>query len=658
MPPFGLYQIPRSHVYGNASRVPSPQFNSMDFADDDEELAPAAVEETVDVEVDRAASKEERRARKKARKLAKQVKESAPAAVEDADTVENDTVAETIELKERNKTQPAHAAVKEAVAEEVKTVAEKKEPKEKKTKKRKRVVDTAVEIPAHQPVADDDESFGFGPAWMEKFQKIAANIKLVFDAPEDATTSVDDQSKKKKARKSQLDKPSPSITISKPKLDSPETATTPGDDQPKKKARKSQPDKPSPYATAPKMTPVPLPSNTPRTASKGLPKTTARSLGSPQRKGTRDGRSPSEVLVTATPPSQMPKSNGMSSPISSSLSPRKSNGKSTSPAPGRSSQPKDIPPKVSHEEADFAAFKKAFHASRDCVNFFDELAYLEQHKARRAENEAAGPLPCLKSITGCNPKGEQMLGLAKDTPSDLLRVLVHSEEDQATFDAAVQAGLEAEKFLHATILTSTPVPLRNMPGQYTLYCPKYSATHIDKYGNGQRTINISRPAGARTNSYTARLSIPPRSIPYTTLLFTAPPHASFRTTELTTVAEGFTMTIAFLGNGYILLRLDLGLFLRGKETEMKGGQNVCMEFVGVKEKDDQGDMALQWPVAVPIVEKVIDDEVPLSQMSATAMDTPTPSVEPVVVKKKRGRPSNAELARRAAVEKAAQEGTA
>jgi hypothetical protein len=322
-------------------------------------------------------------------------------------------------------------------------------------------------------------------------------------------------------------------------------------------------------------------------------------------------------------------------------------------AGARSSQPKESPKKVSHEEADFATFKKAFRASQDCVNFFDELAYLEQHKERRAENEAAGPLPCLKSITGCNAKGEQMLSLAKDIPSDLLKVFGHSEEDQAAFDAAVQAGLEAEMFLHATILANVPVPLRNLPGQYALYCPKYSATHIDKYGNGQRTINIWLPAGSRTNSYTARLNIPPRSIPYTTLLFTAPPHASFRTTELMTAAEGFTMTIAFLGNGYILLRMDLGLLLKGKETEMKGGQNVCMEFVGVKEKDPKGDMALQWPVTGPIVEEVIDDEVPLPQISATAMETP--SVETVVVKKKRGRPSNAELARRTAVDKAAKE---
>jgi hypothetical protein len=744
MPSFGLYQMPRSHLYGNASRGPSPQFNSLDLLENDEEPAPAAVEETADAEMDRAANKEERKARKMARKLAKQDKEPAPAAVEQAVSVGDDTAAEKKEPKEKQKTNPAPAAVKETVAVEEDTVAEKKEPKEKKkNKKRKREVDIAVEIPAHLPVADDDESFGFGPDWMDNFQEIAANIKPNFDSPEKVATPVEDQPKKKKARKTQLDKPSPSVTTPKPSVDSPEKATTPVDDklkkkarksqldksspsvtmpksnfdspgkattpvddQPKKKAKKSQLDKPSPYYTAPKITPVPLPSNTPRTASKELSKPTSRSLASLQQKRIRDGRSLSEAIVTDTAPSQMSQANDMSSPLPFSLSSGKSYGRSKTPdsarltssdllqntqpfnaepksrsraraaslapstpvsatsntssmnikdafAGARSNQPKESPKKVSHEEADFPTFKKAFRASQDCVNFFDELAYLEQHKERRAENEAAGPLPCLKSITGCNAKGEQMLSLAKDIPSDLLKVFGHSEEDQAAFDAAVQAGLEAEKFLHATILANVPVPLRNLPGQYALYCPKYSATHIDKYGNGQRTINIWLPAGSRTNSYTARLNIPPRSIPYTTLLFTAPPHASFRNTELITAAEGFTMTIAFLGNGYILLRMDLGLLLKGKETEMKGGQNVCMEFVGVKEKDPKGDMALQWPVTVPIVEEVIDDEVPLPQISATAMETP--SVDTVVVKKKRGRPSNAELARRTAVDKAAKE---
>lgn len=39
----------------------------------------------------------------------------------------------------------------------------------------------------------------------------------------------------------------------------------------------------------------------------------------------------------------------------------------------------------------------------------------------------------------------------------------------------------------------------------------------------------------------------------------------------------------FLGNGYLLLRLDLGLLLSGKPALMRGGRRVLMEFVGVHE---------------------------------------------------------------------------
>jgi hypothetical protein len=57
-----------------------------------------------------------------------------------------------------------------------------------------------------------------------------------------------------------------------------------------------------------------------------------------------------------------------------------------------------------HEDADKRVFEKSFHAVQQTVNFTKEFEHLHAHLHWRTENEAAGPLPCLKKATGCSPK--------------------------------------------------------------------------------------------------------------------------------------------------------------------------------------------------------------------------------------------------------------
>jgi hypothetical protein len=236
--------------------------------------------------------------------------------------------------------------------------------------------------------------------------------------------------------------------------------------------------------------------------------------------------------------------------------------------------------------ADAQMFNSAFQAFATSVNMIDEQVYLNQHLDWRTANDAAGPLPCLKSATGCNSKAEQHIRVLKENTTNLLQMTTNSDKNQLAFEVSVAATIEAEKFLQNAVATGIPVPTGNLEGKYTLYCPKYAETHADKYGFGLRELYISKPAGFNGNTYTARLVIPPRPVAYRILSFDPPPNASFRTTKLTASAEGYTMDLVVLGNGYILLRVDVGLFLTGKRTVMGGdsGQEICMEFFGMKEE--------------------------------------------------------------------------
>ena len=239
-----------------------------------------------------------------------------------------------------------------------------------------------------------------------------------------------------------------------------------------------------------------------------------------------------------------------------------------------------------HEEASRKEFTEKYRVVQKAVNFSDELKHLEKSLSWRIDNGALGPLPCLGiKASGCNMKREQVLRLSKEDPSNLLKVLVTTEAGQTALEDAGLRSTEAESFLMMAIAAFVPIPIGRLEGVWKLYCPQYSDVHIDKYGYGQRTLTIFPIAGFKDqHSYTARLSIPPRSMLYSILSFSVPPHASFRTTAIKTSVEGYEMDIIFLGNGYLQLRVDLGLLLSGKPTETREGKRIVMEFVGVHER--------------------------------------------------------------------------
>ena len=237
-----------------------------------------------------------------------------------------------------------------------------------------------------------------------------------------------------------------------------------------------------------------------------------------------------------------------------------------------------------HEEAHAALFEEKYRKIRKTVNFSDEAEYLDKHLQWQAENNAKGPLPCLGMATGCNSKREQVLRLSKEDTSNLLKVLVTTDSEHHALDEANSCCTAAEYFLMMAIAARVPVPVGRVEGVWMLYCPNYSQIHVDKYGFGQRTLSIfSLPSLENPQAYTARLSIPPRSMLYSVISFTVPPHASFRTTTIKTSAEGYKMQLVFFGNGYLQLRVDLNLLLRGKSTETAEGKPMYMAFIGVHE---------------------------------------------------------------------------
>jgi hypothetical protein len=253
-----------------------------------------------------------------------------------------------------------------------------------------------------------------------------------------------------------------------------------------------------------------------------------------------------------------------------------------------------------HPEADIGAFVAAYTVSQYCVNFSDEQEYLMQHRSWRESKNSLGTLPCLgQKASGCNPKRETLLRLGRedaalDTDTSEVRVLVGSAAQKAILSDAATRGAAAEWFLARSIAARVPVPLGNLEGNWKLFCSAYAEAHVDKYGYGQRSLSLfsvagSIPAANSHAKYTARLSIPPRSMMYSLDDFPVPPHASFRSTTVQTTEEKYKMEIVFLGNGYLLLRVDLSLLLSGKEMRRKG-RAVVMEFVGVYEK------AVVWEV--------------------------------------------------------------
>jgi hypothetical protein len=246
-----------------------------------------------------------------------------------------------------------------------------------------------------------------------------------------------------------------------------------------------------------------------------------------------------------------------------------------------------------HEEAKLHDFNDKFNAVVQSMDFNVEQEYLNQHLDWYLEHGTEYEFPCLGRASGCTPKKEETLRQSKSkeggNTTSIKKAIAASGGDSSTLTEVAQRAAKADNLLKLAIRARVPVPVGVIEGTWTLYCPEYSANHYDRYGYGSRTLTITSIAGFKyKNAYTARLSIPPRSMGYSILAFSVPPHASFRQTVLKTAQEGYTMDAIFLGNGYLQLRVDLNLLLTGKSTEAVGGRKVYMEFVGIHEK------AVEW----------------------------------------------------------------
>ncbi|KAF2876659.1 hypothetical protein BDV95DRAFT_590734 [Massariosphaeria phaeospora] len=242
-----------------------------------------------------------------------------------------------------------------------------------------------------------------------------------------------------------------------------------------------------------------------------------------------------------------------------------------------------------HEEAPMQIFDEKFSDMVKTVNFTEESDYLNSYLDWSSlENDPIDKVPCLGQVTGCTSKKEEIFRLSREEGINIMKLFENGTASEQLIAHANTNGRNAEGFLITAIRARVPVPIGPVEGEWTLYCPKYSVRHVDKY-SGLRAMKISSISGFNDkNMFTARLSLPPRPGVYSTLTFSTPPHASFRTTTLTTAAERNTMEVIFFGNGFLHLRMDLKLFLTGRPIEMVDGKSRLMEFIGVHEK------ALRW----------------------------------------------------------------
>lgn len=285
-------------------------------------------------------------------------------------------------------------------------------------------------------------------------------------------------------------------------------------------------------------------------------------------------------------------------------------------------------PRETHAEASAAAFTAAFLAAQRTVNFSDEAEYLAADTTWRQSNiQRETPLPCLgQKASGCNPKRERVLRLSKASgdeeardSSSALKALagkdtaaVAAAADTAVLADASHRSTTARQFLAHAIAARIPVPIGVLEGVWKLFCPAYAESHIDKYGYGQRSLSLfSVPASsslcaAGERLFTARLSIPPRSMLFSLNAFAVPPHAGFRATKVRTSAEGYGLQVVWLGNGYLVLRVDLGLLLSGKEMGKGGkgkGKGNRVEGAGVMEFWGVHERATVWEVEEDELEK-------------------------------------------------------
>jgi hypothetical protein len=782
MPPNGLYPIGRFHQYGGAPlSKPRPVYNTKDFEDDKETLPAAAIIEGAALAVDGLrekfgegyTAKEKKKSKKRSlgvateqpddkvekKKQKKAKKNSLPTAIEVQNANEHVSSATPVAAgKQASISSPKGKKSKGKEAGEGATATRptgKKREREVEQKPAPPVADSTL-LPAGQA---KDISIAL-PEWLQQLQSALGKTTTTINTLQQSNllTQVPTKSTKKKAKVVSKSSESGGTVAAPLQTDDNAVLVTnelaPAEAVPKKASKKAKPDDsskaktlvvpssaapsiPARYAFPVKQSPVPLPEinglpSTPQKTPLPLPQTPTH-----QRRMVKSADT-SEILVTETPPSHMPRvtpkswkapipfnldgglSSGreqstnvpkitFSSPTTiSSVQPRSSapmtpfvnsqeDGILGSQASLTSSnleqysqplndEPKDRPRKRTssdtsslssytiqealsrvrsksiaaspdqhkkkhhpeiHEEADAKTFKSAYRVSQKCINFTQEEEYLETHLAARAIYDASGPLPCLRSGTGCTAAGEQKVLLAKEDTRKFLKAILSTEAEQAAFDLAVRSTLEAEKFLRMTIAAHTPVSIGKIEGVYTMYCPKYSATHVDK-NSSKRTISIVRPRGFKSDTYTAVLTVPPRAGFQSTLAFTAPPHASFRMTMLTISNDQGELDIAFLGNGYLLVKMDLGRLIRGKKTKTEKGEDSYMEFFCVKEEEAKGKHGpLKWEFGPKRVE--VKGALAQKHNGTVMRDDPSASALDPSPKKKVGRPTNAELARRAKV---------
>lgn len=241
------------------------------------------------------------------------------------------------------------------------------------------------------------------------------------------------------------------------------------------------------------------------------------------------------------------------------------------------------------QEADIGEFVAAYTDAQYCVDFANEREFLIEHRIYRDAADSLGSLPCLgQHGSGCNPQREAILrlGLEDAQVNDDAKLGLVSVSDQHVLYDAADRNAAAEAFLAHAIVARVPVPLGRLEGQWKLFCPLYAADHMDKYGSGERVLSLQSvpsPLSAVDHRaiYKGQLNLPPRPMLYSVENFPVPPHASFRTTTVQTTVEKYKMDIVFLGNGYLLLRIDMGLMLSGEETRNEDGQPMVMEFLGV-----------------------------------------------------------------------------
>ncbi|KAF2702905.1 hypothetical protein K504DRAFT_495954 [Pleomassaria siparia CBS 279.74] len=240
-----------------------------------------------------------------------------------------------------------------------------------------------------------------------------------------------------------------------------------------------------------------------------------------------------------------------------------------------------------HAEASSAVFNKTFGSAQKTVNFTDESAFLDAYLLSQTAADSTRPYPCLSKATGCNARKEDIIAAGKEQGHAIARYQEAIGDDPEAMTDAVLRASQATNFLATAVKARVPVPLGDVLGRWNLFCPRYAEHHFDLYAMGKRTMAVYAVAGS-PGLYTARLSIPPRSTPFVMQPFTVPPHASFRTTIVETAPEGYGIEVMFLGCGYLRMRIDLNLLLRGKAMEGVDGKSGGMEFIGVHEQ------ALRW----------------------------------------------------------------